>query len=141
MISALLIAIAAIVVIYIFRPLFGNHGQIRPRHGGRTGKLLEDRELLYDTIRELDFDYRMGKVEEDDYQAARSRYQTRAVELMKTIDQINGQSETSEQKIEQEIAALRGSQNRKKGKKNSCSNCGASAPSNARFCPQCGKAI
>jgi hypothetical protein len=140
-ISAIFIIAATVVVIYVFRPLFGDQEKIRSRKVGRKRQLLETRESLYDSIKELDFDYRMGKVEEDDYKATRSRYQSQAVDLMKAIDQSNGRAESSEDKIEQEIAALRGSGSKKRGKKKSCSNCNSPVPANARFCPQCGQAI
>lgn len=141
MISAIFILVAALVIIYVFRPLFGKQQEFKSRKVGRRRQLLEGRESLYDSIKELDFDYKMGKVEEDDYQATRSRYQSQAVELMKAIDQSNGKSDTSDDKIEREIAALRGTGRKKKGKKSSCSNCSSSIPTNARFCPQCGQSI
>ena len=141
MISAIFILVATVVVIYVIRPLFGSQEKIQSRKVGRKRQLLETRESLYDSIKELDFDYRMGKVEEDDYKATRSRYQAQAVELMKEIDQNNGRAESSQDKIEQEIAALRGSLSKKRDNKKSCSNCSSPAPANARFCPQCGQAI
>jgi hypothetical protein len=140
-ISAIFILLATVVIIYVFRPLFGKQQEFKFRKVGRKRQLLEGRESLYDSIKELDFDYKMGKVEEDDYKATRSRFQSQAVELMKAIDQSHGKEESGEDKIEQEIAALRGTGRKKKGKKSSCSNCGSSAPTNARFCPQCGQPI
>ena len=141
MISAIFILVSTVVVIYVIRPLFGSQEKTQSRKVGRKRQLLETRESLYDSIKELDFDYRMGKVEEDDYKATRSRYQAQAVELMKEIDQNNGRAESSQDKIEQEIAALRGSRSKKRDNKKSCSNCSSPAPANARFCSQCGQAI
>ena len=81
-----------------------------------------DRETLYDAIRELDFDYRMGKVEEDDYRATRSRYENRAVELMRAIEETAGPAPGIEDRIEHEIAALR------KKDTGACAGCGSSTP-------------
>lgn len=120
MIVAAYILIAATVLAFIFRPLFTSHETLEQasRLEDRRRQLLEDRETLYEAIRELDFDYRMGKVEGDDYQETRARYRARAVELMKTLDKTNGRAEpvsestTIEDQIEREVAALRRSRKR-----------------------------
>ena len=99
------------------------------RKENRRRQLLEDRETLYESIQELDFDYRMGKVEEDDYRQTRARYESQAVELLKAIDGTNGRAEAVEDRIEQEIAALRRSP---KGKKSCLSELQNRSP---RQCP------
>ncbi len=137
MIAAAYILVAGVVLIFVFRPLFAARGEIdrASRKENRRRQLLEDRETLYESIQELDFDYRMGKVEEDDYRQTRARYESQAVELLKAIDGTNGRAEAVEDRIEQEIAALRRSP---KGKKAACPNCKTVPPGNARFCPRCG---
>ncbi len=134
---AFCIVIVAVVFIFVFRPFITTRGRIGEADAGsgRGNQLLVDREALYDAIRELDFDYRMGKVEEDDYRATRSRYESRAVELMRAIEETTGPPVGIEDRIEQEIAALR---ERDTG---ACAGCGDSTPEGARFCPRCGKAL
>ncbi|MDA0745192.1 MAG: zinc ribbon domain-containing protein [bacterium] len=143
MIIAAYILIAAVVLIFVFRPLFASRGELEEatRKEDRRRKLMEDREMLYDSIRELDFDYRMGKVEDDDYKETRSRYQAQAVGLMKTIDQTNGRPDVIEDQIEQEIAALRRSSKNEPIRPATCPDCGSITPPSARFCPQCGKTV
>ena len=77
MITAAYILISAAVLFYVFRPLFEDHKAIESESNreSRLRKLLEDRESIYEAIRELDFDHRMGKVEADDYKSTRARYQ------------------------------------------------------------------
>ncbi|MCZ6634992.1 MAG: hypothetical protein O7G87_16470 [bacterium] len=118
MIIAAYILISAAVLVFIFQPLFTDQeaiGQASKQEIKRR-QLLENREMIYEAIRELDFDYRMGKVEEDDYKTTRARYQARAVEVMKALDKTNGRAEpisesapskSIDDQIEQEIAALR----------------------------------
>lgn len=131
------IVTVAAVCIFVFRPFLTTRGRIGEKDVGPGGgtRLVEEREALIDAIRELDFDYRMGKVEEDDYRATRSRFENRAVELMRAIEEAAGPTPEIEDRIEQEIAALR------KKDTVSCAGCGWETPDGARFCPQCGKAL
>ncbi|MDE2998410.1 MAG: zinc ribbon domain-containing protein [Gemmatimonadota bacterium] len=126
-----------VVCVFVFRPFVTAKGRIGERDAGPGGgtRLVEEREALVDAIRELDFDYRMGKVEEDDYRATRSRYESRAVELMRVIEETAGPAPGIEDRIEEEIAAMR--------KKDTviCAGCGRATPEGARFCPQCGTAL
>ena len=131
------IVIVTAVFIFVFRPFMTTRGRVGQTDAGsgRGNRLIEDREALYDAIRELDFDYRMGKVEEDDYRATRSRYEGRAIELMRAIEETAGPSPEIDERIEREIAALR------RKDTDTCAGCGSASPAGARFCPQCGKAL
>ncbi len=141
MIAAAYVIIAAIVVGYVFRPLFVSQEKLdrTSRRGVRRRRLLEEREQLYETIRELDFDYRMGKVEEDDYRETRARYASQAVAVMKAVDEAGGGSGPVEDRVEQEIARLKESPEQVEAL--SCPSCKAKLPADARFCPGCGAAI
>lgn len=127
----------ALVCIFVFRPFLATRGRIGERDAGAGSRtrLVEEREALLDAIRELDFDYRMGKVEDEDYRETRSRYENRAVELMRAIEDAAGPAPGIEDRIEKEIAALR---NRDTV---TCAGCGCETPEGARFCPQCGKGL
>lgn len=120
MIIAAFILIAAGVLLFIFTPLFDKRDTIAQTSQYETNRreLLEQRDMIYGAIRELDFDYRMGKVEDDDYQQTRARYTAQAVEVMKALDKTNGRadqpdpaaspkSRETEDQIEKEIAAIR----------------------------------
>lgn len=124
MIIAAFILIAAGVLIFVFTPLFDTSDTIAQtsRKEAHHRGLIEQRDMVYESIRELDFDYRMGKVEEEDYRQARARYSAQAVEIMKSLDKTNGRGdrldpETSsapaeaEDTIEKEIAAIRQARN------------------------------
>ena len=121
---AAFILIAAGVLLFVFTPLFDPRDtntitQISRREARRRD-LIEQRDMVYEAIRELDFDYRMGKVEEDDYRQTRARYTAQAIELIKSLDKASSQADhpapepqgISDQ-IESEIAAIRrGKRNR-----------------------------
>ncbi|MBT4137613.1 MAG: hypothetical protein HOE48_06840, partial [Candidatus Latescibacteria bacterium] len=92
MIIAAFILIAIGVLLFIFTPLFATSDTIvqTTQRETKRRQMLEESERVYEALRELDFDKRMGKVEEGDYQDMRNRYQAQAVELMKALDKTNG---------------------------------------------------
>ncbi len=124
MIIAAFILIAAGVLLFVFTPLFDTRdtntiAQISRREARRR-ELIEQRDMVYEAIRELDFDHRMGKVEEDDYRQTRARYTAQAVELIKSLDKVSSQTDRPapepqgiSDQIESEIADIR----RTKGKR------------------------
>ena len=64
---AAFILIAAGILLFIFTPLFdprdANTINQISRREARRRELIEQRDMVYEAIRELDFDHRMGKVE------------------------------------------------------------------------------
>ncbi len=119
MIIAAFILIAAGILLFIFTPLFDPRDDAKTinqisRREARRRELIEQRDMVYEAIRELDFDYRMGKVEEDDYRQTRARYTAQAVELIKSLDKATERANRPARKpqgisdqIEKEIAAIR----------------------------------
>ena len=49
-------------------------------------KLMAERNALYATIRDLDFDFQTGKLLEADYRTMRDKYTTRGVEILKELE-------------------------------------------------------
>lgn len=140
-ISFLCLLIAVGVMIYVGRPLFTQQGVVADtaRRKGRHAVLVEQRDALYAAIRELDFDYRMGKVDDADYRRMRGDYTQRAVTLLKELDRGNGRGRVADE-VEREVASFR-----KKGPQPQtavfCPSCGAKVRSNDRFCAQCGSKV
>lgn len=54
--------------------------------------LVEQRAVIYDTIRDLDFDYETGKLLEGDYRQQRGVWVGRGVEILKAIDTLQQQA-------------------------------------------------
>lgn len=51
-------------------------------------KLNQQKELAYAAIKELDFDYNMGKLSEEDYNELKRQYKLEAVSVLQRIDQL-----------------------------------------------------
>ena len=82
--------------------------------------LYAQRDSAYTALRDLDFDFQLGKLSENDYQTLRARYKTRAAITLQQIDAESGNGDanaeaarTSAEKsstddlIEREVARLR----------------------------------
>jgi hypothetical protein len=140
LISFLCLLIALAVGIFVARPLFARAGSVvaASKRKSRHAVLLEQRDVLYATIRELDFDHRMGKVDDEDYRRMRGEYAGQAVALLKEIDRGNGRGRAADE-VEQEVASLR-----KKGRGGkaqasaTCPSCGSGMKAGDRFCARCG---
>ena len=90
-----LIAVCALLtagtLFFIFRPLMvGGTSLFGDLEGSRTSlkRLLRKKETVYENIKDLDFEYKMGKLSDEDYQGLRSDYEQQAFTLMREIEQI-----------------------------------------------------
>ena len=75
----------------IFRPLMvGGTPFFGDLEGSQTSlkRLLRRKETVYENIKDLDFEYKMGKLSDEDYQGLRSDYEQQAFKLMREIEQI-----------------------------------------------------
>jgi len=58
--------------------------------GDELRDLLAEKRTVYAAIKELEFDYRAGKLAREDYEQARRAYERRAVTLLEQIDRVRG---------------------------------------------------
>ena len=76
---------------FIFRPLLvGGTPFFGDLEGSQTSlkRLLRKKETVYENIKDLDFEYKMGKLSDEDYQGLRRDYEQQAFVLMREIEQI-----------------------------------------------------
>ncbi|MSS73252.1 MAG: zinc ribbon domain-containing protein [Candidatus Latescibacteria bacterium] len=142
MISFLCLLIAVGVMVYVGRPLFTQQGVVAAtaRRKSRHAVLMEQRDALYAAIRELDFDHRMGKVDDEDYRRMRGDYTQQAVSLLKEVDRGNGRSRAADD-VEQEVASFRKKGGQVQAQVAFCSSCGVKVRPNDRFCARCGSKV
>lgn len=147
MISFLCLLIAVGVMFFVGRPLFAQRGVVAAasRRKSRHAVLAEQRDAVYAAIRELDFDHRMGKVDDEDYERMRGEYTRQAVDVLKEMDRGNGRSRAADE-VEQEIASIRAGKRGGGGRTQTgtalfCPSCGAKVGEGDRFCARCGSKI
>jgi hypothetical protein len=82
--------------------------------------LQEKREVLYDNLRDLHLEFRMGKLSEPDYLQTKARYQEELALLLHQLENVD--------RPERVAAVMPGR----------CQRCGKDNPADNRFCGACG---
>jgi len=174
----LILALAILVGLYITRPLFQRHKalpqkdtlQVSPEEHALSA-LLAERDRALTALQELDFDYLLGKIPEEDYPEQRQALLQRGAEILRQLDQAQtGRSEPlAEERLEAILTERRQAQaaignNGKNGKSRPpddaiealiatrrrsrqekaagfCPKCGGPVQQTDRFCPKCGVAV
>ncbi len=165
----ILIALMVVgVIAFIAYPLFTT------QHGNMTSTpdalevLMSQRDSTYDAIRDLDFDFQLGKLSQGDYAPLREKYKARAAETLKQIDALtdNGHQADVETQIEAQVAQLRQAKEdsietevarlrraktdsveaeiarmRAARKESRCANCGTPFQPGDQFCAKCGSQL
>lgn len=124
--GAVLIGLALLVIsLPIVASPFWN--KIGPDSSPEPVRSPGDRQAVLSALRDLDFDYRVGKVNEVDYANLRARLLTQAAALVQ-------ESEAMDAEIEALIRARREASS----KSETCWQCGAKVEAGDRFCSTCG---
>lgn|SRR5690606_23377768 len=99
----ILLGLTAAVFWFVLTPLISARRQAAPIVPARLADLQARRTYLLEAIRDVDFDYSLGKTSEAEYQEVRSHYIQEAAEVLREIER---ESKVVDAEIEQEIAQL-----------------------------------
>lgn len=89
MVIAPLLMIAAIL--YTAWPLLEEAPKQRASRrvqGSREEKLLEEKEIVITNLKDVEMDYRMGKLSSEDYESLKTDLENRAVELLRMLERL-----------------------------------------------------
>ena len=98
--------------------------------------LQRKKEVVLGNIQDLDFEYKCGKLSEEDYQKIRAEMSAEAAKVFQDIDDIESSADL-DALIRREISARKGKP-RAGAPAASCSSCGAPNPVANKFCAECG---
>ena len=133
-VSAAVLLLAA--VFYTAIPLVTSRGRLlRQTSGARVRQLTEQKEQLYATIKELEFDRQLGKLLETDYRRLREDVEQQALEVLHLLDQLNGGPSHLEAQEQLETEILR---RRAVSASPVCPSCSTPLRPDDLFCSQCG---
>ncbi len=86
--------------------------------------LLYRKEAAYTALIDLEFDYKTGKIDDNDYKTMKTGMESEALDILKRVDDCEkGRSSRTVPEA---------------GKKHFCHNCGLQAEGDHRFCAECG---
>jgi rubrerythrin len=87
----------------------------------------ERKAAIYENLRDLQFEYRLNKLSDDDYQASKLGLQKELAKVLEETDRVKAQM--GQQPVPVKVAQKPG-----------CPKCGAAFEKSPKFCPECGAA-
>jgi hypothetical protein len=109
--------------------------------GGRTRVALErEKTLVLRSIKELEFDFAMGKIAKTDFDEMSGRLRARALGLMRQLDAGGGYREQIANEVKERLGAqsAQSAQSAQGAQGAECSECQTINDSDAKFCKNCG---
>ena len=136
------LALMAGVGIYLAYPLLDRSGSWVSEVERERSELFSARDRILAALHELDMDYSMGKIFDEDYSSQRDALRSRGAEILKEIDAL-GLTEVPavelDDVIEAQVSRLR--QEPSTPTSHHCTNCGNKVTLGDSFCARCGTAI
>ena len=158
----LALGIAVSVGLYLYAPFLERRARRVTAEEHELSALMAERERTLSALQELDFDYKLGKVPEEDYPTQRANMLQKGAEILKRIDELTPQKaqDDMDDQIERAIKYRRRKTDpnritddeieslvahRRKGRTTKaagfCPKCGRVVMVADKFCPSCGKAL
>src|SRR5262247_1972061 len=97
--------------------------------------LQRKKEVVLGNIQDLDFEYKCGKLSEEDYKKVRAEMSAEAAAVLRDIDSIES-TQDLDALIRREVLARR--KQPVEQKQNACPSCGQKNPVTNKFCAECG---
>ncbi|TET46086.1 c-type cytochrome biogenesis protein CcmI [Candidatus Aerophobetes bacterium] len=112
MLTIALAFISLVAVVFIVYPLIKreNNNRKENKANNKLQDLVLKKESVYASLKELEFDYRTGKLSPEDYEELRSELKDIAVSLLKKADREKEEKDrekTIEEEIELEVLKIR----------------------------------
>jgi len=139
---SLVIAVAALVAATLLYTLFVRANDIpAPDPVSPTRHLEERRAAIYENLRDLQFEYRVGKLSDTDYQQTKLVLQKELAAVIGEIQQVvsaTGPASATKPAVAT-MAAVSGAVRTPAKGAFVCPHCGADFPVALKFCGECGK--
>lgn len=159
------LAVLILVAMYLYAPFMERRARRVTEEEHELSALMAERDRVINSLQELDFDFKLGKIPEDDYPTQRASLLQKGADILRQIDSLAPQAtsaQDTEARLERAIAARRADSSnakpdvsdddiesmissRRKGRPTKsagfCPRCGKPVMVTDRFCPSCGKSL
>ena len=158
------LGILILVGVFLYAPFLERRARGVTEDEHETSSLLAERERVVNSLQELENDYQLGKVPEEDYPVQRTNLLQKGADILRKLDELEPVKAQNDKdaRIERALAARRknGSSSegtltddevesmiasRRKGRKAKsagfCPKCGKPVMISDKFCPSCGKTL
>lgn len=150
----LVLAVLVIVGMYLYAPFTERAQNMNIENTHEISALKAERERVINSLQELDFDFKLGKIPAEEYPQQRQSLLQKGADVLRQLDEIEAnltptpslkkRAEASESSISNdEIEAIILERRKQKQSKSAgfCPQCGKPVLATDRFCPSCGKAL
>ncbi|MBI5822663.1 MAG: zinc ribbon domain-containing protein [Chloroflexi bacterium] len=161
----LVLAVLVIVGVYLYAPFTSRGRYARVSETHEVSALKAERDRVINSLQELDFDFKLGKIPAEDYPDQRAALLQKGADILRSLDELAPaptSANNAEARIEKAAAAKRADSSeqaaelsdddlesmiaarRKQHKSKSagfCPKCGKPVLVTDKFCPSCGKAL
>jgi len=155
------LGILILVGVFLYMPFLERRARRVTEEEHESSTLMAERERVVNSLQELEFDYSLGKVPEEDYPTQRANLLQKGADVLRRLDElapVKAQND-KDARLERAIAARRKNgagaatdddiesmiSSRRKGRKEKsagfCPKCGKPVMASDRFCPACGKTL
>jgi hypothetical protein len=159
------LAILILVTMFLYAPFMERRARRVTEEEHELSTLMAERDRVINSLQELDFDFKLGKIPDEDYPMQRANLLQKGADILRKIDSLAPQpasTQDTESRLEKAIAARRADasaarpqisdddlesmiSSRRKGRKEKsagfCPRCGKPVLVTDRFCPSCGKSL
>lgn len=159
------LAVLILVGMYLYAPFMERRARRVTEEEHELSALMAERDRVINSLQELDFDFKLGKIPEGDYPTQRASLLQKGADILRKIDSLAPQAvsaQDTEARLERAIAARRADAStttpavsdddvesmisaRRKGRTTKsagfCPKCGKPVMVTDRFCPACGKSL
>src|SRR5580658_2730394 len=124
----LLSVVVLVIAVTLFFTLTIRTKDLPPPDPVSPTQYLDDRKAqIYENLRDLQFEYRVGKLSDEDYQQTKLGLQKELAGVLAEIEKVNG----APAQVQAQAPA-------EKAPANTCPHCGATFPKPMKFCGECG---
>jgi len=130
--------------VYVLAPLFTeSRGNLEVELLAETelDRLLARKAVVYTNLKDLEFEYKMGRLSDGDFRRLEAGYKAEAAALLQKLDQVGADKDLDES-IEQDVAARKSRLFPGAAAEAArCPSCGAEVIAGKKYCADCGKRL